>query len=154
MGGASIERESESTREETGMPQMTFGVSVQVPNGPQMALTGTQAAEAYDKIELTIEPGGTGAPEVTIEIQPAAAAAVVLMLIKSSIYGADLTYKLSDGTTDSAAVALDSPLFLLGSGIALCGVAPKVLKIKNAFAAGDATKNAALEILVGRDATP
>jgi len=136
------------------MTQMTFGVSVQVPNGPQMALTGTQAAEAYDKVELTIEPGGGSASEVSIEIQPAAAAAVKLVLIKSSIYGADITYKLSDGTTDSAAVALDAPLLLLGSAVALCGVAPKILKIKNAFPAADATKKAAVEILVGRDATP
>ena len=136
------------------MAQITFGVSVQVPNGPQMALTGTQAAEAYDKVELTLEPGGGGASEVSIEMQPAAVAAVKLVLIKSSIYGADITYKLSDGTTDSAAVALDAPLLLLGSAVALCGVAPKILKIKNAFPAADATKKAALEILVGRDATP
>jgi len=52
------------------MTQMTFGISVQVPNGPQMALTGTQAAEAYDKIELTVDPGGGAAPEVNIQIQP------------------------------------------------------------------------------------
>jgi hypothetical protein len=136
------------------MTQMTFGISVQVPNGPQMALTGTQAAEAYDKIELTVDPGGGAAPEVNIQIQPGLAAAVTLVLVKSSVYGADITYRLSDGATDSPPVALDAPLLLLGSAVALCGVAPKALKIKNAFPAADATKKAAIEILIGRDATP
>lgn len=136
------------------MPQVTYGVRVQVPNGPQMTLDGVQAAEAYDKIELTVNPGGSGAPEVNIQIQPAAAAAVSLVVVKSSVYGADITYKLSDGTTDSAAVALDAPLLLLGGAVALAGVAPKAIKIKNAFPAADATKKAAIEILVGRDATP
>ncbi|MET1083691.1 MAG: hypothetical protein ABWY12_11685 [Burkholderiales bacterium] len=87
------------------MTQMTFGISVQVPNGPQMALTGTQAAEAYDKIELTVDPGGGAAPEVNIQIQPAAAVAVTLVLVKSSVYGADITYKLSDGATDTRGCA-------------------------------------------------
>ena len=66
----------------------------------------------------------------------------------------EITYKLSDGSNDSPAVALDAPLFLLGGAIALVGIAPKRLKIKNSFAASDATKKAAIEVLVGRDATP
>ncbi|MBL8539254.1 MAG: hypothetical protein U1E63_15620 [Burkholderiales bacterium] len=136
------------------MAQIAYGVSVQIPNGPQVAQTGTKAAEAYDKVELALDAGGAGAAEAVIEIQPAAAAAVSLLLVKSSIYGPEITYKLSDGTNDSPAVALDAPLFLLGGAVALAGVAPKRLKIKNTFAAGDATKKAAIEILVGRDATP
>lgn len=136
------------------MAQIAYGVSVQIPNGPQVAQTGTKAAEAYDKVELALDAGGAGAAEAVIEIQPAAAAAVSLLLVKSSIYGPEITYKLSDGTNDSPAVALDAPLFLLGGAVALAGVAPKRLKIKNTFAAGDTTKKAAIEILVGRDATP
>jgi len=136
------------------MTQITYGVSVQVPNGPQMAFTGIRNVEAYDKIELAVDPGGGAAPEISIELQPASAARVTLVLLKSSVYGSEITYKLSDGAADSPAVALDAPLLLLGRGVALCGVAPKLLKIKNTFPAADATKKAALEILVGRDATP
>lgn len=136
------------------MAQIAYGVSVQIPNGPQIAQTGTKAAEAYDKVELALEAGGAGAAEVVIEIQPAAAAAISLLLVKSSVYGPEITYKLSDGVNDSPAVALDAPLFLLGGAVALAGIAPKRLKLKNTFAAGDATKKAAIEVLVGRDATP
>lgn len=136
------------------MAQISYGVSVQIPNGPQIALTGTKAAEAYDKLELALDPGGGGAAEVAIEIQPAAAAAVSLLLVKSSLYGAEITYKVSDGAADSPEVAFDAPLLLLGGSVALCGVAPKRLKIKNTFPAGDTTKKALIEILVGRDATP
>lgn len=136
------------------MAQIAYGVSVQIPNGPQIAQTGTKAAEAYDKVELALEAGGAGAAEVVIEIQPAAATAISLLLVKSSLYGLEITYKLSDGPNDSPTVALDAPLFLLGGAVALAGIAPKRLKIKNTFAAGDATKKAVIEILVGRDATP
>jgi hypothetical protein len=136
------------------MTQITYGLSIQVPNGPQMAATGTRTVEAYDKIELAVEPGGGTAPEVSIELQPASAASVTLVLLKSSVYGPEINYKLSDGATDSPAVALDAPLLLLGRAVALCGVAPKLLKIKNTFPATDATRKAVLEILVGRDATP
>jgi hypothetical protein len=140
--------------EEEDMAQIAYGVTVQIPNGPQIAQTGTRAAEAYDKVELVLEAGGGGAPEVVIDLQPAAAAAVSLLLVKSSLYGPEISYKLSDGSNDSPAVALDAPLFLLGGAVALAGIAPKRIKIKNTFAAGDATRKAAIEILVGRDATP
>lgn len=97
------------------MAQIAYGVSVQIPNGPQIAQTGTKAAEAYDKVELALEAGGAGAAEVVIEIQPAAATAISLLLVKSPLYGLEITYKLSDGPNDSPTVALDDRSFCSGA---------------------------------------
>jgi hypothetical protein len=62
--------------------------------------------EATDRTEVNIAPGDT---DKVVEIQPSALGALHLLLIKSSSYGAHLTFKANDGAADSAAVVLDSP---------------------------------------------
>jgi len=103
--------------------------------------------EATDRIEVLIAPGDT---DKILQIQPGGLAAVQLVLIKSSSYGNHLTFKASDGTTDSAAVTLDGPQLFSGGGVALFGVAPHQLK----FANSSTDKPATVEIHVARDATP
>ena len=137
------------------MTTVNVAVSIQVVGGPQLAISKTKQVEAYDKTDVVIDPGGAGAVEKLVYIQPGSAAQVSLILIKSDLYGPEITYKASDGTTDSDAIILDEPQIMFGSGsVALLGVAPKILKFKNTYPAGDASKKATIEILVGRDATP
>jgi hypothetical protein len=136
------------------MASVSYGISVQVDGGPQIAVTKSRTVEAYEKVDVAIEPGGGGASAVTVDVQPGNAPQVVMMLIRSSVYGPELTYRASDGSTDSAEIALTEPQFFLGAAVGLFGVAPKQLKFKNTFASGDATKKAAIEVFVGRDATP
>ena len=74
-----------------------------------------------------------------------------MLAIKSSSYGAHLSFKASDGTTDSTmAVTLDSPQVFSGGSMALFGVAPQQLKFTNT----STDKPANVQIIVARDATP
>lgn len=137
------------------MTTVNLAVSIQVVGGPQLAVSTTKSVEAYDKTGVVIDPGGAAAVEKEVYIQPGDAAQVSLIVITSSLYGPEITYVASDGTDDSDPIVLDEPQIMLGSGaVGLLGVAPKILKFKNEHPAGDASKKAAIEILVGRDATP
>jgi hypothetical protein len=91
-----------------------------------------------------------GDADKVLEIQPSGLAAVHLLLIKSSSYGSHLSFKASDGTTDSNAVTLDSPQLFSGGGVTLFGLAPHQLKFTNT----STDKPATVEIHVARDATP
>lgn len=136
------------------MASVTYGMSVQVAGGPQIAVTRSGSTEAYEKVDVTIDPGGAGAAAVTVDLQPGSAAQIQMMLIKSSLYGSEITYVASNGTTDSSEIPLTEPQFFLGGALALFGVNPTQLKFKNKHTAGDTTKKAAIEIFVARDATP
>ncbi|MBI1395868.1 MAG: hypothetical protein GC151_07795 [Betaproteobacteria bacterium] len=137
------------------MASVTYGMSVQVSGGPQVSVTRSATVEAYEKVDVTVDPGGAGASAVTVDLQPGPAAQMRLMLIKSSLYGPELTLVASDGTTDSDEIALTEPQFFLGGAFVLFGgVDPTQLKLRNTHTAGDATKKASIEILVARDATP
>lgn len=131
---------------------MNWALNVQVTGGPQIAITSKpKSIQAYDKIEVIIEPGDT---ERSVDIQPSNGEKVIFLLIKSSLYGSEITYLVNDGTDDSAnAIALDEPHIYSGTGaIALLGIDPKILKFTNTHPATDASKRAIIEIFVGRDA--
>ena len=132
------------------MTTISAAASFQVPGGPTLALTSAITAEAYDKIEVVVDPGDT---DKEVDIQPGTAAQIRLLVIKSSLYGDEITYAASNGTKDSAVVTLDGPQVFIGPGvIGLFAVDPKTLKFSNTNA--DPAKKAQIEILVGRDATP
>ena len=132
------------------MAIINAAASFQVPGGPTLALSSAISAEAYDKIEVTVNPGDSSKQ---VEIQPGAAARIRLLVVKSSLYGAELSYVASDGTDNSTAVTLDGPQIFISPGVIdLFGVDPKVLKFGNTHT--DPAKKAQIEILVGRDATP
>lgn len=132
------------------MTTINWSLNLQVIGGMQIPVSGSKPVEAYDKIEVVINPDST---EKSVEIQPGSADQVNLLLIKSNLYGPNITYKASDGTNDSVSITLDDPQIFLGSGaVSLLTVAPKILKFKNNHTEQD--KKAFIEILVGRDATP
>jgi hypothetical protein len=130
------------------MASIGWTLSVQVVGSPPLSVASAPVqAEAIDRVEVNIAPGDT---DKVLDIQPGGVNAVRLLLVKSSDYGEHLSFKASDGATDSGKVVLDGPQLFSGGGVALLSVAPKQLKFTNT--SGD--KPANVEIHVARDATP
>ena len=134
------------------MATINLALNVQVVGGPTVLISKSKSVQAYDKIEVAIEPGS----EKSVEIQPGAADKVSFLLIKSSVYSSDIKYVVKESKDEEAdpltAIALDEPHLYLGKGaISALGKSPKILQFTNSTT----TKTpAAIEILVGRDATP
>jgi hypothetical protein len=131
--------------------EVKMSLQVTVDGGPSWKINATDDVEAYGVIDVTI---AAGAADKEVEVQPATdAARVNVLVIQSDLYGAEITYKASDGTDDSDPVTLHGPHFF-GRGVAsLFGVDVLSLKFSNANAAAT-NKHARIQILVGRDATP
>lgn len=138
------------------MATINLALNVQVVGGPTVLISKSKSVQAYDKIEVAIEPGS----EKSVEIQPGAADKVSFLLIKSSVYSSEqslLTYRVNDGTLNNfpdsndpskPPIALDEPHLYFGLGaVSAFGLAPKILKFTNSTGTP-----AAIEILVGRDA--
>jgi len=130
------------------MPEMSWTVNIQVSGGTTMAVTAdAQSAEAIDTVEVVLSPGDTNK---VLDIQPGGAPAIHLLVIKSSFYGPELSYKASDGSSDSLKVTLDAPQVFSGGSLALFDLAPRKLKFTNT----SPDKKATVLIFVARDATP
>jgi hypothetical protein len=134
------------------MAVINLALNVQIVDGPKLQISRSKTVEAYDKIEVVINPNST---DKAIEIQPGTGSQVGFLLIRSSLYGSEITYKANNGTIDSTSITLDEPQCFLGTGaISVLGGSPKILKFSNAHPASATDKKALIEILVGRDATP
>jgi hypothetical protein len=130
------------------MANMSWSVSVQISKGPTVTAAGPpRTIEATDRVEVSLAPGDA---DKVVDLQPGDATAIRLLLIKSTRYGADLSFKASDGATDSAKVVLDGPQLFTTGGAALFGMPPQKLKLTNT----SADQTADVEIFVARDATP
>jgi hypothetical protein len=130
------------------MATLNYSIGIQVANGPQIAVTRSREIEAFDKLDVPLDPG----TDVVVDLQPGAAAKVMMLLIKPSTAAKELTVKVSDGSTDSPELTLEEPQLFVGDSLKLFGVDPTSLKLKNAFPANDATKKATIEIFVARKA--
>ncbi|MDJ0675857.1 MAG: hypothetical protein QNJ36_10825 [Calothrix sp. MO_167.B42] len=139
------------------MATINLTLNLQVAGGPKVLISKPKSVEAYDKIEVVVKPGATSK---SVEIQPGATTQVNFLLIKSSVYSqADpdptLTYKVNNGTEDDdfpagSGIELDEPHLYLGRGaVSILEKDPNILKFTN-----NTGEQAAIEILVGRDATP
>jgi|GEM_PF-639666 len=137
------------------MATINLALNVQVVGGPKVLISKSKSVEAYDKIEVVIEPVGAVGMAKTVEIQPGGENQVSFLLINSSLYGPELTYVVNDGISDSASITLDEPHLYLGTGaVSLLGSdGPKTIAFTNTHPV-DSEQPAAIEILVGRDATP
>jgi hypothetical protein len=143
------------------MASLNLTLSAQVVGGPQVSVSRTKQIEAYDKVDVVINPGDA---DIEVDIQPGAATQVGVLLIKSSLYSqaaADqkLTYFVSDGGTVFPAAGdgleLNDPHIYVGGALAVFGLAPRTLRFTSTYVADPAnpTVNRALvEILVGRSA--
>ena len=137
------------------MATINLALNIQVVGGPTVLISKSKSVQAYDKIEVAIEANADSEPK-SVEVQPGSADDVSFLLIKSSVYSSDIKYVVKevkdeepDPTTE---IALDEPHLYLGKGaISALGKSPKILTFTNSTT----TKTpAAIEILVGRDATP
>jgi hypothetical protein len=119
--------------------QLLWNAQLKLVRGPQVGASGAIDVEAYDKLEVTVAAGAS----LQVDLSPGAATAIRCLAIVPAVSDALLTYDVG-GT----AIALDAPTFLLGGAVALAGD-PTSLTFDNGTAA-----DAAISILVGRDATP
>ena len=133
------------------MATINLALNVQIVGGPKVLISKSKSVEAYDKIEVVIEPVGADGMAKTVEIQPGGENQVSFLLINSSLYGPELTYVANDGDS----ITLDEPHLYLGTGAVslLASDGPKTIAFTNAHPV-DSEQQAAIEILVGRDATP
>jgi len=118
-------------------------ISAIVGAGPKLKESRTLAVDAYDKISVDVPEQGN----LEVEIQPGGTGSIQLLLVTSSVYGADLKYTVNADATDRI---LDQPHVLVGSGsVALFGEEPEKLTFDNTTG-----QDAQIQILIGRDATP
>lgn len=138
------------------MATINLALNVQVVGRPQALISQAISVEAYDKIEVTVKPGDT----LNVSVQPGGVGQVNFLLIKSSLADEKLSYVVNDGGTnkfpDKDRIMLDRGfhLYLGTGGVSVFGIPPKAIEFKNDYAADTPNKDAAIEILVGRDATP
>lgn len=129
------------------MPEaIVLTVGAEVASGPTIRESRTLTVDAYDKISVAVPDGTTG---LEVELQPGGTGSVRLLIVKSTHYGDELKYTVNTGATEHV---LDEPHVLIGTGaIGMFGSEPTTLVFHNALGAG---KDAQIQILVGRDATP
>jgi hypothetical protein len=137
------------------MAQIIVSANVVVPNGPKFVFNQTLEVDAYDKIDVTVPaPPDTTASDKKVELQPGGSGQVQFIAIVSDWFGDDLTYKINKKTANAR--TLDQPLLLVGTGaVSLFDNAspPTALFFSNT-SSGAKAKDAKVQILIGRDATP
>lgn len=130
------------------MPEsLILTTAILVPNGPKISINQTLTLDAYDKVDIVIAAGAAGK---VVELLPSTASGRVLFLmVVSTWYGEKLSYKVNTPTGTS--FTLDQPHLLMGKGaLAMLDIAaPEELLFDNTD-----TKDATVQILIGRDATP
>lgn len=128
---------------------LSWTLTANVSGAPSIHTSrGATALEGLDHVHVVVDPTNT---EKLVEVQPAPADRVALLLVSSSHYGAGLTFKYSDNKgKDSTAIPLTEPQALVGAAVALLGFAPTHLKVTNNIANTPVT----VEVYAFRDATP
>lgn len=128
--------------------KINWTLNVQVVGGPKILASDTIDVDAYDKIDVTIEPD---ASEKEVQIQPGDLGQVQFLLIKSDQYGDGLTYKVNAANDE---IKLDALQVLIGDGAVglFKGSPEKLLFTNNLVSDGDKIP-ASIQILVGRKAT-
>lgn len=128
------------------MAQIIVTANVAIPNGPALGFDQILNVDAYDKIDVSI-PATPATADKKVELV-GGTGEVLFIAITSDWFGADLSYKINSGTT---ARTLDQPHLFMGKGaVSMFASAPATLFFSNA-APG---KDAKVQILIGRDATP
>ena len=135
------------------MPVVKTSINLKVVGGPAMVVNAGSEVEAYDVIDVLVPPDTT---DMVVDVQPAAAESVELMLVQCDRYDGKISYVASDGTDDSARIKLLGPQLYSGGMVALFDTDAKRLKFSNAHpapAAGAAPMTARVQVVVGRRAT-
>src|SRR5262249_62156223 len=96
---------------------ISWKLDVEIQSGPNIIVSNTVQADAYDRIEVKVPHSTSPSPTpTTVDVQPGAAGKMELLLIRltSGQYGDDLKYKVHDSTTPER--ALNDAVFLVGAG--------------------------------------
>jgi hypothetical protein len=129
---------------------ISWKLSVEIPSGPNIIVGNTVQADAYDRIEVKV-PDSTASPTATtVDVQPGAAGKVKLLLIRSTKYGDNLTYKVHDNTTPER--VLNDTVFLVGAG-SLDLLEDTAAPLDKLLVTNTTGQDVVLEIIVGRSAT-
>ncbi|TYB39666.1 hypothetical protein FXF50_04615 [Micromonospora sp. AP08] len=122
------------------MPEhLIWDVTVRADGGPQLNDSGVMEVDAYDKLSVVVPAGD----DLAVDLGPAAAGRISCLVIMPTEPSDHLSYDV-DGT----GIKLNQPQFLFGGAVDLTGN-PAGLTFSNA-----GSQDAAVEIFLGRDATP
>ncbi len=125
--------------------KINYSMSFQVVGGVSIPVTGKIEPEAYEKIQVDVPAGES---DLATNLQPTGTNLGEFLLIKSSVYGEALTYKVNDAA--ATPISLDGPHVFIGKGaMAILNSAPTQLLFSNGLSG-----NVTIDILLGRDATP
>lgn len=133
------------------MPDIRMNLKINIEGGQSFSIDHTEAAEAYDGIDVVINHG---AVNKVVQLQPGESSQITLLVIQSSLYGPEITFKANDGEANDsdAEVALTAQQIYAKGAADLFGVPVRALKFSNTNVAVD--KDARIRIFVARDATP
>ncbi|NIM94490.1 MAG: hypothetical protein GTO18_12380 [Anaerolineales bacterium] len=139
-------------------PNISCSVAVDIVGGPELSITQNIAVDAYDRIDAVVPattPGVGGAAstpgKAKLEVQPGGTGQVQFLLITSSVYDSDLTFKVDGEPADPDNRVLDAPLFLMGAGtVSMLASTQKNFEFSNDITPPTA---ASIVIFVGRKAT-
>jgi hypothetical protein len=126
---------------------ITWKLNVEVQAGPAVAEAHTVQVDAFDRIEVVVPDAAT---DKEIDIQPGATGKIKLLLIRSSVYGDNLKFKVHAAAATDVRV-LNDALFLTGKG-SLDLLEDPTLPLDKLFVTNTTGTNALLEIIVGRAA--
>jgi len=101
-----------------------INTTLQIANGPTVALTDALSPDAFAKGGCTIKNGGTA----EVALHPVTAEDPTLLAVYSSAYDPQITYAIDGG----ASGVLDHPLVLIGgSAVKLLFTGSQTLKVTN-----------------------
>lgn len=127
------------------MHKLQWSLNLQIAGGPRLVAARSIDVDAYDSFNLNVESAGA---DVEVELQPGGAGQVKVLIITSDHYGSEVTYKVNSSANDP--VVLNQPLILTGEGaVGLLDPTPQSLFFGNGL-----PEPVAVQILIGRDATP
>lgn len=119
--------------------RIRWSSEITVPGGPTLSFSRAISVDGTDLMTAHLEPGESAA----VDVQPSAAEQVRVLMVTSTAYGEDLTYRVGSSTQD---VALDSPQVFAGAGmIGRLPTDPQTLTFTNGLA-----EAATVTILAGR----
>ena len=132
------------------MSEITINSQIAIPNGPKVDFNRVLSVEAFDKIDVAV-PANTNNKEV--QLQPGGVGQVQFLLITADWYGSELSYKVNN--TGGTARTLDQPHFFAGGGaVSMLDTAALGKMFFANTTSGATAKDANVQILIGRDATP
>jgi len=129
---------------------VSWKLNVEIQSGPSLLVTNAVQVDAYDRIEIRV-PDTTASPTATtVDVQPGAAGKIQALLIRSTKYGDNLTYRVHDNTTPER--ALNDALFLVGAG-SLDLLEDTAAPLDKLLVTNTTGQEVVLEIVIGRKAT-